>query len=207
MAGVAGRQETLDAPAGSWLMLEKLPAAVGRALKNVRPGLDKTLYRSADLRGLPESITVSSLAFLAGDPLPSRFTADGEGVSPPLEWRGVPAGAAEVIVIVEDADSPTPQPLVHAIVHRLPGRDGGIAEGVLSRDPPGVAMGRNSFLKAQWLPCDPPVGHGVHRYIFQIFALREAGNLGDHPGRGAVETVLRRSAVAKGVLLGTYQRT
>ncbi len=186
-------------------MLEKLPAALGRALKGVRPGLDKLLYRSDGLRDLPETITVSSHAFLAGDELPVRFTADGDRVSPPLEWRGVP-DAAEVILIVEDADSPTPQPLVHAIVHRLPGRDGGIAEGALSRDPPAVAMGRNSFLKAQWLPCDPPVGHGPHRYVFQVYVLGEAAGLGDHPGRGAVETVLRRSAIAKGVLLGTYQR-
>jgi hypothetical protein len=187
-------------------MLEKLPAALGRALKGVRPGLDKTLYRSAELLDLPEAITVSSHAFLAGEALPQRFTADGDGLSPPLEWRGVPAEAAEVIVIVEDADSPTPQPLVHAIVHRLPGRDGGIAEGALSRDPPGAAMGRNSFLKAQWLPSDPPTGHGVHRYVFQVFALREAAGLGDHPGRGAVETALKRHAIAKGVLLSTYQR-
>lgn len=187
-------------------MLEKLPAVVGRALKNVRPGLDKTLYRHADLRQLPETITVSSHAFLAGEALSSRFTADGEGVSPPLEWRDVPVGAAEIIVIVEDADSPTPQPLVHAIAHRLPGRDGGLAEAALSRDPPSVATGRNSYLKAGWLPADPPTGHGVHRYIFQVYALREPAGLGDHPGRGAVEAALKQHAIAKGVLMGTYQR-
>ena len=187
-------------------MLENLPAAVGRALKGIRPGLDKTLYRHPGLLQLPEAITVSSHAFLAGEPMPARFTADGEGASPPLEWRGVPDGAAEVIVIVEDADSPMPQPLVHAIVHRLPGRDGGLAEGVMSRDPAGVAMGRNSFLKSAWLPCDPPTGHGVHRYIFQVYALREAAGLADHPGRGAVEEALAVRAIAKGVLMGTYQR-
>jgi Raf kinase inhibitor-like YbhB/YbcL family protein len=187
-------------------MLENLPGAIGRALSGIRPGLEKTTIHDPRLAALPDAITLTSLGFLDGTPMPARFTADGPGVSPPLEWRGVPAGTAEVIILIEDADSPTPSPLVHAIVHRLPGRDFGIAEGMISSSPTTLALGRNSYLKTGWLPADPPKGHGVHRYVFQVFALGSAAGLADHPGRGAVVEALVKHATARGTLIGTYQR-
>ena len=188
-------------------MLEKLSASIGNALRGIRPGIAKTVYAEDRLATLPETLVLTSHVFLDGETMPARFTADGDGVSPPLEWRGVPAGTAELILIVEDADSPTPSPLVHAIVHRLPGKDGGIAEGMIRADNAALAIGRNSYFKSSWLPADPPPGHGVHRYVFQLYALREAAKLSDHPGRGAVEDALARHAIAKGNLIGTYQRS
>lgn len=187
-------------------MLEKLPAAIGHLLSGVRPGLDKTLYHDARLAAVPATIAVTSPAFVDGGALPARFTDDGAGVSPPLAWRGVPAEAAAVVIVVEDADSPTPAPLVHAIVHGFAGADGSFAEGAVSSEPPSVATGRNSFLQPAWLPCDPPRGHGPHRYVFQIFALAVAPDFGEHPGRGEVAAALADHAVAKGVLVGTYER-
>ena len=206
MARAARRAEPLKPGAGYRVMLEKVPHAVGHALKGIRPGLDKTVYHGAALAGVPATIAVSSTAFADGGMLDTRFTADGEGLSPPLAWTGVPADTAEVVIIVEDADSPTPQPLVHAIAHRLPGSDGGVAEGAMSSEPPAIALGRNSFLRIGWLPADPPAGHGVHRYVFQVFALREDAWLDEHPGRGKVTEALAALAVAKGMMVGTYQR-
>ena len=89
-------------------VLEKLPDALGHALRGQRAGLDKIAFHAVDLRAGMASITVSSLAFVDHAPLPARYTADGAGVSPPLQWRGVPAGAASLALIVEDADAPTP---------------------------------------------------------------------------------------------------
>ena len=187
-------------------MLQNIPHAIGHALQGIRPGIGKTVYHDERLAAVPATIEVTSHAFLDGDPLDPRFTADGAGVSPPLEWRGIPDGTAEVVVIVEDADSPTPQPLVHAIVHRVAGRDGGIAEGAISSGRPGLDLGRNSYLRSGWLPADPPNGHGVHRYLFQVYALRAATGLGDNPGRGSVSDALASLAIARGVLCATYQR-
>ena len=113
-------------------MLEKLPHVFGRALKTIRPGVEKTVYHDERLAAVPASIAVTSLALLDGEAFDARFTADGAGVSPPLEWRGVPLNAVGVVVLVADADSPTPRPLVHVIAHPLPGRDGGFAERALS---------------------------------------------------------------------------
>lgn len=190
-------------------MLEKLPDALGHALRGQRAGLDKIAFQSLDLRGGIAAIDVKSLAFGDHAPIPEQYTADGSGVSPPLQWVGVPAAAASLLLLVEDADSPTPHPFVHAIVVGLPPEDGALAEGALeSPDHPGAGYrtGRNSYLQTGWLPPDPPPGHGVHRYAFELFALAAAPDFSDAPGRDEVLDVLREHAIASGCLIGTYER-
>jgi hypothetical protein len=145
-----------------------------------------------------------------------RFTADGAGLWPPLDWSGVPADAEAVVILVEDADSPTPQPLVHAIVWDLPGNDGSLAEGALpsasggslaaTRNAAGDSMGRNSYLSARYLPPDPPPAHGLHRYVFQVFALDRVLRFDAPPGRSALLNAIRDHVIAKGMLIGSYQR-
>lgn len=193
-------------------MLENLPDALGHALRDVRAGLENTAFNVSGLRAGMATITVTSLAFSDHAPLPARYTADGEGVSPPLQWKGVPPGAESVILIVEDADAPTPRPLVLAILVDLPVGDGALAEGALtSPDHEGQHLheGRNSFLGAGWLPPDPPPGHGPHRYAFQIFAIGPLGvgeAFGETPGRDALMHAIRERAIASGCLIGTYER-
>ena len=189
-------------------MLENLPHAIGRALKDNRPGLEKTLH-AALAADAPELLTVESSAFLHGEPIPARYTADGEGLSPPLRWTGVTRDTGAVIVVVEDADSPTPQPIIHLIAYDEPGRDGDWAEGAIKspeHEGEGHAVGRNSFLKEGWLPPDPPPGHGPHRYVFQVFAFRHAPGIDRTPGKADIKRALEGEVVAKGVLIGTYER-
>jgi Raf kinase inhibitor-like YbhB/YbcL family protein len=193
-------------------MLEKLPDVIGHALHSVRAGLDNIVFNTLGMREGMASIALSSVAFVDHGPLPPRFTADapdGEGVSPPLHWTGLPSNAASVVLIVEDADSPTPNPLVHAIVVGLPVGDGSLAEAAIpseDNDGLGAHAGRNSALQAAWLPPDPPPGHGVHRYAFQLFALAQAPEFSETPGRDEVVEALRAHAVASGLLIGTHER-
>lgn len=190
-------------------MLEKLPDIIGHALHDQRAGLDKLAFHKVGLRAGMGAITVSSLAFQDHAPLPALYTADGAGTSPSLQWTGVPPHAVNVVLIVEDADAPTPQPLVHAIAVDLPPGDGALREGALDAPdghPPEVICGLNSFLQAHWLPPDPPPGHGVHRYAFQVFALAAAPSWSARPGRDEVLASLQAHAIASGCLIGTYER-
>jgi len=190
-------------------MLEKLPDAIGLALHGVRAGLEEIAFNTLGLRQGMASIKLGSLAFADHGPLPPRYTADGEGLSPPLQWTGVPAGAASLVLVVEDADSPTPHPLVHGIAVDLPAEDGSLPEGAFpSADNAGNGLhaGRNSVLLAAWLPPDPPPGHGVHRYAFQLFALDSAPAFSATPGREEVMEQLRAHAIASGLLIGTCER-
>lgn len=191
-------------------MLEKLPGVVGHALREQRAGLEKIAFNKAGLRTGMGAIDVSSLAFTDHERIPVAYTADGAGLSPPLHWTGVPRGCASLVLIVEDADAPTPQPLVHAIVVDLPPADGALREGALSS--PGheatqdLRAGRNSYLRAGWLPPDPPPGHGVHRYAFQLFALDAAPGFSGTPGRDELIEAVHEHGLASGCLIGTYDR-
>ena len=190
-------------------MLEKLPPAVGHALRDRRAGLEKIAFNRSGLRTGQGLLEVASLAFTDHAPLPARYTADGEGQSPPLHWQGVPAAAESLVLIVEDADAPTGEPLVHAIVVGLPAEDGSLHEGAL--DSPGhdgedVHEGRNSYFRSGWLPPDPPPGHGQHRYVFQLFALGPGEAFGRTPGRDEVLEAIVERAVASGMVIATYER-
>jgi Raf kinase inhibitor-like YbhB/YbcL family protein len=187
-------------------MLGKMPAAVGHALKNVWPGLEKLIYAKIEA---PETIRVESVAFEDNEPIPPLFTADGEKDSPPLRWRGLPDGAAAIVLVVEDADSPTPEPLVHALALKWPARDDDLIPGALTAKNAaveGLQLGRNSFLKAEWLPPDPPPGHGRHRYVFQVFAIDQDPHINGTPGKSEITTALQGHVLAKGCLTGTYER-
>ena len=191
-------------------MFEKLPDAFGHALRDVRAGLDQIAFNQSGLRAGMAQIAVTSLAFADHAAIPARYTADGAGVSPPLSWSGVPANAASLVLIVEDADAPTPHPLVHAIVVDLPPADGSLAEGAIHGDDDdegdAVHEGRNSFLTAGWLPPDPPPGHGVHRYAFQLFALGPGDRFEGKPGRDEFLDAVRQRGLCSGCLTGTYER-
>ena len=190
-------------------MLEHLPDALGHALRDQRAGLDHIAFHKIDLRGGTAAISVTSLAFADHAPIPEKYTADGEGISPPLAWSGFPESSAALLVIVEDADSPTPQPLVHAIVVGLAPGESALAEAALpsaDSDGTGLHVGINSFLQSAWLPPDPPPGHGVHRYAFQVFALEAAVEFDARAGREAVLDAIAAHGLASGCLIGTYVR-
>ena len=190
-------------------MLEHVPSWLGVVLRGVRAGASKLTIVDPVL-GQFDSLELSSLAFADGQRLPERFTADGAGVSPPLHWRGVPENATTLVLVVEDPDAPSPQPLVHAIVWGLPAQDGQLAEGAIAPDGDGDDehgdVGRNSYLREGWLPPDPPNGHGEHRYAFQLFALSIGPDVDHSPGRSAVVEAMAGRVLAAGILTGTYSR-
>jgi Raf kinase inhibitor-like YbhB/YbcL family protein len=190
-------------------MLEHVPAWLGDLLRETRAGHQKLVAADPGLRLAADAIALSSPAFAPGARLPIRFTADGEGVSPPLVWGDVPAGTASLALIVEDPDAPAPNPLVHAILWAIPADARRLAEGAIVADGAGGPhgnVGRNSVLREGWLPPDPPTGHGAHDYVFQLFALSEAVDLGSNPGRGAVVEAIAGKILAVGILVGTYSR-
>lgn len=191
-------------------MLEHVPDWLGHLLRNVRAGAAKLAIAEQGLGTKIEAIQLSSPAFAEGGRMPVRFTADGEGVSPPLIWRDVPERAQSLVLIVEDPDAPAPQPIVHAVVWGLPPGDGGLGEGAVRPDGRGdgqrTDVGRNSYFREGWLPPDPPTGHGEHRYVFQLFALAAGPDPGANPGRTAALAAMQGNVIGAGLLTATYSR-
>jgi Raf kinase inhibitor-like YbhB/YbcL family protein len=186
-------------------MLEKLPAVFGRALSRIRPGLGKLACHRGALVTVPPLIVVTSPAFADHEPIPRDYTADGAGTSPPVDWAGIPPGTHSVALLVEDADSPTLSPLVHAIAWAIDPLADGVAEGGIGRARI-ARLGKTSAFRTGWMPPSPPRGHGTHRYGFEVFALDCIPDLGDAPGRRALLHALRGHVLARGLLVGTYAR-
>jgi phosphatidylethanolamine-binding protein (PEBP) family uncharacterized protein len=84
-------------------MLEKIRAGIGEALHNQRAGLEQTVIKRLNTTPRLVLIEVSSSAFAGENTVPTKYTADGGGVSPPLEWSNLPPGTSSAAVIVEEA--------------------------------------------------------------------------------------------------------
>lgn len=163
--------------------------------------------RSAD-REAVMTLKLESPAFAPGAAIPVRYTCDGEDVSPPLCWSGVPSGARSLALVVDDPDAPDPakpqRTWVHWVVYNLPPTTAGLAEGVASALPAGTLQGLNDWERPGYGgPC-PPIGR--HRYFHKLYALDVVlPDLG-RADKAAVLAAMRGHVLAEAELVGTRQR-
>lgn len=150
---------------------------------------------------------LSSSAFAAMGEIPRRHTCEGEDSAPPLQWRGVPAAAASLVLIVDDPDAPDPaapqRTWVHWVVLDLPPTATGLHAG--GRPLPADAReGLNDWQRNGYGgPC-PPVGR--HRYFFKLYAL-DIGLAALHrPTKASVEQAMKGHVLAQAELIGTYEK-
>lgn len=155
------------------------------------------------------SMKLASPSFEDQGGIPKRQTCEGEDLSPPLEWSGVPAGAKSLALIVDDPDAPDPakpqRVWAHWILYNLPPSDGKLAEGVAPADLPGGTLpGRNDWKAAGYRgPC-PPVGR--HRYVFKLYALDAALPDLREPSKADLERAMSGHVLAVAELVGLYQK-
>ena len=152
------------------------------------------------------ALTLTSSAFRPNQPIPARYTCDGEDASPPLTWTGVPAGTRSLALIIDDPDAPDPkhprQVWVHWVVYNLPPDCSGLAEGAAL--PAGTQVGRNDWQRADYGgPC-PPIGR--HRYFHKLYALDTVLPDLKHPTKSQLEQSMKGHVLAQAELVGLYQR-
>ena len=185
-----------------------MAALLGRALAGRRAGEATLVWHDAGLSA-PVTFDVRSDAFAHGGPIPARYAAVGQNLSPPLAWSGVPDGAAEFVLIVEDRDVPLRRPIVHAVATGIPPGAHGLAEGDLNAGRP-FGSRAGSFRRVGYSGPRPIPGHGVHTYAFQLFALDvplTAERRLAVPGRPTeVVAMVRGHVLARGRIDGTYVR-
>lgn len=160
------------------------------------------------------SITIRSTAFAEGDVIPQKHTGDGEDVSPPLAWEGIPEEAKELALICDDPDAPTAEPWVHWVIYKITPTVGGLPEGMPSDaqlDAPIRAFqGQNSWPTGGTIgyrgPAPPP-GHGIHHYHFKLYALDCELYAKPGVGKNTLLAEMDGHVLAQGELVGTYQRS
>lgn len=144
--------------------------------------------------------SLRSAAFEHGGELDPCFTADEEdAVAPPFEWTAPPAGAQELVLIAEDADSPGEQAHCHWLVWGLAGQKGQLLEGEV---PPRV--GKNALRNSEWQLPDLPAESEPHRYVFQLFATELPLTLMPGATREDVMRELDGNVSALAILTATY---
>lgn len=186
-----------------------LERIIGRLLR-ARHGRDAYLaWNDPRLTDVPDSITLRSPAFADGAPIPVAFAGVGVGdnVSPPLYWSGLPAGTLAVMILIEDPDAPLARPVVHLIAANISASIQHVEAGMLNASSGmDLMLGLGSFDRIGYAGPRPILGHGPHRYIFQIFALDRLFAFSAAPSLDALLEATRGAVLAKGRLIGTYER-
>jgi Raf kinase inhibitor-like YbhB/YbcL family protein len=132
-----------------------------------------------------------------GESIATRFTCDGESVSPALAWTGVPGGTAELALVLEDPDAPGGT-FTHWLLYRI-GPSTTELSGATARE------GKNDFGDTGYGgPC-PPSGE-EHRYVFRLLALHAAVDLEEGADRAAFDEALSAHVLAEARLTATYAR-
>jgi Raf kinase inhibitor-like YbhB/YbcL family protein len=138
--------------------------------------------------------------------------AGGENRSPALAWSGTPEGTAQLLLVVQDIDSPTRTPFVHCVALLEPDLVTLPTESLHAGSPAkGVRVLRSGMGRGYFGP-EPIKGHGLHRYVFQLFALPTA--ITSAEGDATLDTAKPRAvlatvsgpALARGRLDGLYTR-
>lgn len=137
----------------------------------------------------------------------TRFTCDGEDISPRLAWTGVPEGAQELALAVDDPDAPGGT-FTHWLVYGLdPSIDRLVrhGEGRTGYAPLVVREGKNDFGNTGYGgPC-PPKG-SEHRYVFRLLALDAPIGLEEGAGREEFDEAVRPRVLAEARLTARYAR-
>ncbi len=149
--------------------------------------------------------TLKSSAFAHGEPIPTRYTCQGQDVSPPLSWEGAPASTQSFALIMDDPDAPA-QTWVHWVLYNLPADVRALPEGVTAEGalPAQAAQGRNSWGREGYGgPCPPS---GTHRYFFKLYALDSFLELPHGASKAELLRAMEGHILAQAQLMGTYHK-
>jgi Raf kinase inhibitor-like YbhB/YbcL family protein len=145
-----------------------LAIALGCAVSGAQAAGDKFKLTSPDVK--PRATIDNKYVFKTGG-------CKGDNVSPALSWSGAPEGTKSFVLTVYDPDAPTGSGFWHWVVVNIPA---GVTELKLDAGnpkagllPTGALQTRTDFgAPGYGGPC-PPEGHGPHRYVFTLFAVKQ----------------------------------
>ncbi|HVV83236.1 MAG TPA: YbhB/YbcL family Raf kinase inhibitor-like protein [Kofleriaceae bacterium] len=147
-----------------------------------------------------QTLEVSSAVFSDKGDIPARYTCDGEGDTPSLQWSRAPAGTASIAVTVQDPDAPK-KTFTHWLVTDIPGNVTSIGGG--TGVPQGARELKNDSGTDGWSgPC-PSTGR--HHYVFTVYALDTL--LPTVVTADNFASAIKGHVLAEGKLTGMYQRS
>lgn len=79
-----------------------------------------------------QEFIIQSPSFNDNDNIPSKFTCDGENISPKLVWGNQPVGTESIVLIMDDPDAPNS--FTHWVLFNLPADINELSQGVPSQN-------------------------------------------------------------------------
>ncbi|MBU1862501.1 MAG: YbhB/YbcL family Raf kinase inhibitor-like protein [Candidatus Omnitrophica bacterium] len=151
------------------------------------------------------SITLMSPVFNYGEMIPSKYTCDGENISPPLRWWAVPPGTMTFVLISDDPDAPMGT-WVHWVLFNIPVKEVELPEGIPAKErlDNGALHGITDFKSLGYGGPAPP--SGTHHYFFKLYALNITLDLPSGATKKEVMEAMKGRILGQGELMGTYKR-
>ncbi len=146
---------------------------------------------------------LTSTAFAPGEPIPRKYTCDGQNISPPLQWGDPPQGTRSFALISDDPDAPVGT-WVHWVLYNLPAETRALPEAVPSDAdlPDGSRHGQNSWRRLGYGgPCPPG---GTHRYFFKLYALDTMLDLAASASKEQLLQAMEGHILAQTEVMGVY---
>jgi Raf kinase inhibitor-like YbhB/YbcL family protein len=153
--------------------------------------------------------TIRSPAFENNQSIPRHYTADGENISPPLEWLEEPLETKTFALIVDDPDAPDPDApqttWVHWVLYNIPAGTHLLPADVARHGlPTGARRGLNDWRRASYGGPAPPIGR--HRYFHKLYAVDTVLPDLKQPTKARLLDSLKGHVLAESQLVGTYER-
>jgi Raf kinase inhibitor-like YbhB/YbcL family protein len=156
------------------------------------------------------TLSITSTAFEDGGEMPAIYTCEGDDISPPLSFSGVPELAQTLVLIVDDPDAPDPKAprttWVHWVLYNIPVAAAAMMEDTARHGlPPDTSEGKNDWGRTGYGgPC-PPIGR--HRYFHKLYALDVKLPDLQAPTKAELERAMQAHVLATASLIGTYQKS
>jgi len=152
-----------------------------------------------------KTMEIKSSSFNHEDMIPSKYTCDGQNISPPLLWIGAPEKTKSFALICDDPDAPVGL-WVHWVLFDIPANVSALPEKVsCQEDIAGLGKnGKNTSGKFGYDgPCPPG---GTHRYYFKLYALDTVLNLKPGSTKDELLNAIKGHVLSEAQLMGRYKR-
>lgn len=122
-------------------------------------------------------LKIEAFTYSYGNKIPSKYTCDGQEISPGMTWFDVPEESKSFAIVMEGLDTPKrSNPLVLWLIYNIPGNIRKIETGTI---PDGTQVGKNDIGLEQYSgPCPTP-GPDHQRYLIRLYALDSKLDLDD----------------------------
>ena len=132
------------------------------------------------------------------------YGCTGKNVSPQLSWQNAPLNTKSFALVCHDPDAPKENGWYHWLVVNIPLNKTSLEQGEKITS---ALETMTDFNSVGFNGACPPVGHGVHRYNFTIYALDvEKLDVKKENKPKIVEKEILKHAIAKSTITGLFER-